>query len=93
MVYPHWLARLLHNAPLPLLGLLAFSGAGGVTLGALSGGLVLGLLSILLGLLFPAAVGALRANYYSECLLCCTTGAALGPLGLPAGIGRCPDSQ
>ncbi len=70
MVYPHWLARLLHSAPLPALGLLALSSAGGVTLGALSGGLLLGLLSLLLGLLFPSAVGALRANHYSGCLLC-----------------------
>ncbi len=66
IVYPHWLARLLHHAPLFLLCAVGVQGAGGADLGAMGAGALLGLASALLGMLLPAAVGAIRADWTRE---------------------------
>lgn len=75
MIYPHWLAKILHNAPLALLVLLGALGTlgalpalrcEGLTLGGMFTGALLALVSVLLTLAFPAAVGGWRAWYSRE---------------------------
>lgn len=67
VVYPHWLARLLHNAPLAALVLLgALAPAAAAPLGSMLLHALLALVSVACGLALPALAGAVRANYSRE---------------------------